>query len=59
MEFTIKCIKEYKTYNDLVLFKCGKKYKLVIQDDNTVIVMYDAKNGTKFIGGLSKYFSKQ
>jgi len=38
------------------LFHKGKKYKLIIEDNNTAIVMYDKLNGTKFHGSLDEYF---
>ena len=56
MEFTIKCIKDYITHQDEILFHKGKKYKLIIEDNNTAIVMYDKLNGTKFHGSLDEYF---
>jgi hypothetical protein len=39
MEFTIKCIKDYVTYQNEILFHKGKKYKLIIEDNNTSIVI--------------------
>ena len=56
MKFTIKCIKDYITHQDEILFHKGKKYKLIIEDNNTAIVMYDKLNGTKFHGSLDEYF---
>jgi len=58
MEFKIKCIKDYITYQDEMLFEKDKNYLMVISDKSEVKIFYDIrKDGTKFIGGLTRHFT--
>jgi len=57
MDFKVKCIKDYITDKGEHLFKKDNIYLMKISDISEVKIFYNKNNGTKFIGGLTEYFT--
>lgn len=59
MEFTVRCIEDYITDDDELIFKEGDHYTLFIDEDSEAKVMYSKDEGTLFLSGsLKRHFEK-
>jgi len=57
MKFVVRCIDDYVTDQDELVFEEGKNYTLFINYDGEARVLYDETEGTLFLSGsLERHF---
>lgn len=59
MEFVVRCIQEYITEDNELVFEEGNNYTLQIDEDAEARVMYNKEEGTLFLSGsLERHFEQ-